>query len=796
MPKLVLKRKAEIIDEFNMKSAQSSCTIGADKFNNIVINDKLVSATHTTIERRTKGYYVRDMNSAFGTYLNGQRVQDTGPLKNGDSIQVGNHTIHYQDQSQEIEWTIAEPESHTVESAPAFSAVRNISLETQPDFLNQAAANSRLFTAVTSEKSDGSDWAPYYLVAIYGPYQGKRYQLRYGETKIGRDENLNDIILQQNARGEADQSISRRHATINYQSNSFLVRDKRSKTRTHVNQIVVPVDEDVEIFPGDELEIVSDQQSSIFRLLADGKSDFSPPKKAGVWWVRYQAHFKRCAAILAVLAGGLLLVNGLLERSMLTQKPNPFAINLTEWITDESEISHPPGITVATEPFAHPAVAADCNGDGFVDIITATITNKPILIDGASRLPKWMIDTIPADPQTPFITGDLNQDEIADLVYVSNDGRLTAIDGLYGAEIWSSPFAHAQLVGPPAIDDFNDDGLNDIAIADTYGKLHLGYNRVADMEWLTIETEVALLCPLSTADINHDGFPDLLCGSERGLILVIDGRDGKITGTIDINEELNRARGTFFEDNQIRHPIGVADLNGDGQPDYVINSLQGRMIAINGATKTRLWYDVFTDEITLSDGKLFPLVLGHFDDDGLMDVVTCTSLGDIRAYKGAGDDQQPALLWQYFPGKPLEAFPDLTAADVNKDGITDVTFRENSGELKILDGRTGKELYKSEPILAGAISAPLAADFGKDGMLDVGLVNRDGIVYQFQTNSRIPESSVLWGQKFGQHNNALVPAYRLPPTFKADVAMALGMLMFIGTGVATVWTRRRRRRYQ
>lgn len=45
-----------------------------------------------------------------------------------------------------------------------------------------------------------TEMAPYYLLAIYGPYRGKRYQLRYSETKIGRDVKLNDVVIRQNKR--------------------------------------------------------------------------------------------------------------------------------------------------------------------------------------------------------------------------------------------------------------------------------------------------------------------------------------------------------------------------------------------------------------------------------------------------------------------------------------------------------------------------------------------------------------------------------------------------------------------
>lgn len=788
MPKLILKMKAEVIDEFNMKSTQTSCTIGSDKFNNIVIHDKLVSMTHASIERRVNGYYLRDLNSAFGTFLNGQKIDDIAPLKNGDVIEIGNHAIVFDHNLEEIAWTPPEQReanyfSNTGGGKSPENRVESANWRTPGD-----VAEEESLTTGARE----IDWAPYYLLAIYGPYKGKRFQLRYGETKIGRDENLNDIILQNNPRGEIDQSISRRHAMVYFQNNSFFVRDKRSKTRTHVNQMVVPVDEDVEIFPEDEIEIVSDQQSTIFRFVPEGQFDFSPPKKAGVWWVRYQAHFKRGAAALAMIIGGFLATTGFLERAMLLQKPQPFTVELSQWVTDES--GSLPSENGDAPASIQPAVIADYNRDGFVDIITTNITSKPFLIDGKSRLPKWIIDTAPADPLSPFISADVNQDDIADLLYISSDGRVTAIDGLFGAEIWISPFSNAQLIGPPTVDDFDGDGLNDVAIANSDGVVHVGYNRIVDMEWFQIATELPIKCPLTSADMNRDGLPELLCGTERGLVLVINSRERTIDSAIDINEELNRARGVFFEDNQIRHPVGAADLNGDQQIDVIVTTLQGRIIAINGATKSRLWYDVFTDELTISEGSLLPFALGHFDDDELEDVAAFTNLGEIRAYRGKGEDQGARILWQVAAEENTTSSRALVVTDVNKDGMTDVAFVEGSGELKILDGRSGQNLLSSAPTLPHGVSIPLVADLSKDGFLDVLAVDREGKIYQFQSNSRIPKAMVLWGQRYGRCNNAMAQSSQLPPPLKADISMALGLLMFVGAGAAAFITQRKRRR--
>ena len=63
-------------------------TIGRDDCNTIPINDPFVSARHIRIEKRDKGYLLRDMQSRNGTFLNGTPVVEAY-LSNNDTVMVG-----------------------------------------------------------------------------------------------------------------------------------------------------------------------------------------------------------------------------------------------------------------------------------------------------------------------------------------------------------------------------------------------------------------------------------------------------------------------------------------------------------------------------------------------------------------------------------------------------------------------------------------------------------------------------------------------------------------------------------
>lgn len=69
-------------------------TIGRIAANDIVIPDPNVSRHHTQIENRDGDFYVVDLDSTNGTYLNGRRVT-RALLKNGAQIAIGNEVLRF-----------------------------------------------------------------------------------------------------------------------------------------------------------------------------------------------------------------------------------------------------------------------------------------------------------------------------------------------------------------------------------------------------------------------------------------------------------------------------------------------------------------------------------------------------------------------------------------------------------------------------------------------------------------------------------------------------------------------------
>ena len=83
MPKLVLKFNQAVIKEYPIK--KPVVTVGRKPDNDIVVDNPAVSSHHCKISLVGEAFYVEDLDSTNGTYLNDKRIVKAG-LKNEDVV--------------------------------------------------------------------------------------------------------------------------------------------------------------------------------------------------------------------------------------------------------------------------------------------------------------------------------------------------------------------------------------------------------------------------------------------------------------------------------------------------------------------------------------------------------------------------------------------------------------------------------------------------------------------------------------------------------------------------------------
>ena len=64
-------------------------TLGRDVNNAIVVDDQFASSQHAVLTFRGRTWYVEDLKSTNGTFVNGSPVEGVVPVGYGDEIQLG-----------------------------------------------------------------------------------------------------------------------------------------------------------------------------------------------------------------------------------------------------------------------------------------------------------------------------------------------------------------------------------------------------------------------------------------------------------------------------------------------------------------------------------------------------------------------------------------------------------------------------------------------------------------------------------------------------------------------------------
>ncbi|HEY0444155.1 MAG TPA: FHA domain-containing protein [Candidatus Limnocylindrales bacterium] len=64
-------------------------SLGRDVNNTIVVEDPFASAEHAVLTFRGRAWYLEDLQSTNGTYVNGSRIDGLAPIGFGDEVQIG-----------------------------------------------------------------------------------------------------------------------------------------------------------------------------------------------------------------------------------------------------------------------------------------------------------------------------------------------------------------------------------------------------------------------------------------------------------------------------------------------------------------------------------------------------------------------------------------------------------------------------------------------------------------------------------------------------------------------------------
>ena len=414
--------------------------------------------------------------------------------------------------------------------------------------------------------------------------------------------------------------------------------------------------------------------------------------------------------------------------------------------------------------------AADINGDGIPDIVTAnSIGSVSVLLgngDGtfgkstsyaANSSPVWvdvgpyyaddqrdiavfnLVDNAqPAStalslirtsssgkPQAPVTTylpalgggalADMNGDGIPDLL-VNTENVITVLPGSANG-FFGAPLATVGVTGGMVVADFNRDGRPDFAVCDEFtGDLHIelqeASGRYSDL--VTAENGCAVAW---AGDLNGDGIPD--------LIMLTDPQDFRLT---NMSVLLGKGNGMFAPPVSIGpapYTYTIGDFNGDGQWDIAFcNPFEGQPACPgimfgngDGTFRPPVYQAVTTQGYLISSGD--------FNNDGKLDLAIAAQqpIGTIVLLnKGDGTFTVLPIIPSY--DVPSQIVP----GDFNGDGNLDLLLVTPA--LQMLLGQGDGQFTVQAGYLPGIFLVDcqaFAGDMNGDGKLDIVTLDiRDG----------------------------------------------------------------------
>ncbi|MEK6284866.1 MAG: adenylate/guanylate cyclase domain-containing protein [Acidobacteriota bacterium] len=121
MPAKIVIKNSESGHSFEFDLTRDETQIGRSADNNdVVLEESQVSRQHAVIKRNRQAFTLVDLNSANGTFMNGQRVKEH-LLRNGDSFSISKFTVEFKDaaESPSVRYSSREIEGTMVMRTPS-----------------------------------------------------------------------------------------------------------------------------------------------------------------------------------------------------------------------------------------------------------------------------------------------------------------------------------------------------------------------------------------------------------------------------------------------------------------------------------------------------------------------------------------------------------------------------------------------------------------------------------------------------------------------------------------------------
>jgi pSer/pThr/pTyr-binding forkhead associated (FHA) protein len=198
MPKFQLQFEGAVIKEI---PAKDEITVGRKPDNDVVIDNPAVSSHHCRIVLVGDTFFVEDLNSTNGVFLNAKKIVKSG-LQHNDVIGIAKHALKFIDERKAESGTAVVPPA----KPPAADATMMISPEKQQQLASAATTAAQKKIAIVR--------------VVKGMVDQPEYELKTRTTYIGKSDRVQIKIKGTGLFGSAPESAA---MIANHQDGYFLI---------------------------------------------------------------------------------------------------------------------------------------------------------------------------------------------------------------------------------------------------------------------------------------------------------------------------------------------------------------------------------------------------------------------------------------------------------------------------------------------------------------------------------------------------------------------------------------------